>query len=50
VWYIELYREMKNRKMVESRHETAFLKKCVNCGKRTPIASEECQYCGTKQP
>jgi ribosomal protein L32 len=28
---------------------TAFLKKCVKCGKEIPIASEECQYCGTKQ-
>ena len=28
----------------------AFLKKCVKCGKEIPIASEECQYCGTKQP
>ena len=28
----------------------AFLKKCVECGKEIPIASEECQYCGTKQP
>ncbi len=28
----------------------AFLKKCVKCGKEIPIASEECQHCGTKQP
>ncbi len=28
----------------------SFLKKCVNCGKDIPIASEVCQYCGTKQP
>ena len=27
-----------------------FLKKCVECGKEIPIASEECSYCGTKQP
>ncbi len=27
-----------------------FLKKCVKCDKDIPIASEECQYCGTKQP
>jgi len=25
------------------------LKKCVNCNRRIPLASEECQYCGTKQ-
>jgi predicted RNA-binding Zn-ribbon protein involved in translation (DUF1610 family) len=29
---------------------TSFLKKCVKCGKEIPIASEECQCCGTKQP
>jgi ssDNA-binding Zn-finger/Zn-ribbon topoisomerase 1 len=28
----------------------SFLKKCVKCGKEIPIASEECSYCGTKQP
>ena len=27
-----------------------FLKKCVKCSKEIPIASEECQYCGSKQP
>jgi len=27
-----------------------FLKKCVKCDKEIPIASEECSYCGTKQP
>jgi predicted RNA-binding Zn-ribbon protein involved in translation (DUF1610 family) len=26
-----------------------FMKKCIKCGKEIPIASEECQYCGTKQ-
>lgn len=28
----------------------SFLKKCVGCGREIPIASEECPYCGTKQP
>ncbi|MFZ0965553.1 MAG: hypothetical protein WAN82_02880 [Candidatus Bathyarchaeia archaeon] len=28
----------------------SFLKKCVKCGKDIPIASEECQYCGARQP
>ncbi|MEM3673657.1 MAG: zinc-ribbon domain-containing protein [Candidatus Bathyarchaeia archaeon] len=27
----------------------AFLKKCPNCGKEIPIASEECPECGAKQ-
>jgi DNA-directed RNA polymerase subunit RPC12/RpoP len=26
------------------------VKKCVNCGEKIPLASEECQYCGAKQP
>lgn len=34
----------------EETKSRSFLKKCVNCGKDIPIASEECQYCGTKQP
>ncbi len=25
------------------------LKKCVSCGKRIPLAAEECQHCGAKQ-
>lgn len=28
----------------------AFLKKCIKCGEEIPIASENCKYCGTKQP
>lgn len=27
-----------------------FMKKCVECGKEIPIASERCQYCETAQP
>lgn len=27
----------------------SFLKKCVECGREIPIASEECSYCGAKQ-
>jgi hypothetical protein len=29
---------------------TAFLKKCVNCGKEIPIASEQCEHCRASQP
>lgn len=29
---------------------SSFLKPCVSCGSRIPIASEECQFCGSKQP
>ncbi len=28
----------------------SFLKKCIKCGGDIPIASEECVYCGAKQP
>lgn len=28
----------------------SFLKKCSKCGKKIPIASEACEYCGTRQP
>ena len=28
----------------------AFLKKCPKCGREIPIASEECQFCKSKQP
>ena len=46
--YIELYKKMKGTK--QGRHDNAFLKRCVKCRKEIPIASEECQYCGAKQP
>lgn len=36
-------------KLSEETISKGFLKKCVNCGKEIPIASEECQHCGTKQ-
>jgi predicted RNA-binding Zn-ribbon protein involved in translation (DUF1610 family) len=26
-----------------------FLKKCVKCGEKIPLASEQCQYCGAEQ-
>ncbi|MEM3458670.1 MAG: zinc ribbon domain-containing protein [Candidatus Bathyarchaeia archaeon] len=42
--YIELYKEIKG-----VRRENAFLKKCIKCGEKIPIASEECSYCGAKQ-
>lgn len=28
----------------------SFLKKCIKCAREIPIASEECQYCGKRQP
>ena len=44
--YIELYKEVKPGEQLPHQ---GFLKKCVKCGKPIPIASEECQYCGSKQ-
>lgn len=32
------------------RTPRSFLKRCVKCGKMIPIASEECQHCGIRQP
>jgi hypothetical protein len=29
---------------------TAFLKKCANCSREIPIASERCQHCAAPQP
>jgi hypothetical protein len=36
----------------EESHVTpkSFLKKCVKCYREIPIASEQCPYCGQKQP
>jgi predicted nucleic-acid-binding Zn-ribbon protein len=41
--YIELYK-------TPPHGPPSFLKNCVECGKEIPLASEECPYCGTKQP
>jgi predicted RNA-binding Zn-ribbon protein involved in translation (DUF1610 family) len=36
-------------KVEGAMREKSFLKKCVQCGKKIPIASEECPYCRAKQ-
>ncbi len=46
--FIELYKEMEGTKQI--KHHNAFLRRCVKCSKEIPIASEECRYCGAKQP
>ena len=28
----------------------SFMKRCVKCGREIPIASEQCPFCGQKQP
>ena len=33
----------------EDATSKSYLKKCLECGKEIPIASEECQYCGATQ-
>jgi len=44
--YIEFYKKLKPG---EHRRPEGFLKKCVRCGRKIPVASEECQYCGASQ-
>ena len=46
--YIEFYKSPPARYTEETPE--FFLKKCVECDEEIPVASEECQYCGTKQP
>jgi len=45
-----LYADEKAKQYLLKLTPKAFWKKCIKCGKNIPIASEECQYCGTKQP
>ncbi len=44
--YIELYKKIKAG---ERGRGDSSLKKCIKCGRKIPIASEECPHCGTKQ-
>jgi hypothetical protein len=37
-------------KVKASETPKCFLKRCVKCGMEIPIASEQCPYCGQKQP
>jgi len=41
---------LKTKEMKYSGTPKSFLKICVNCGGEIPIASEQCPYCGRKQP
>jgi hypothetical protein len=41
----QIHREVE--KKVRTR---SFVKNCVSCGSEIPIASEECEFCGSKQP
>jgi hypothetical protein len=47
---IAWYRNFEVRPGITGETPTSFLKRCVKCGKMIPIASEECQHCGTRQP
>ena len=38
-----------NSESTEEATSKSYLKKCVECEKDIPIASEECQYCGARQ-
>ena len=48
--FIAFFFDFKKKSLSVHDAPTAFMKKCVECGREIPIASEECQYCGTKQP
>jgi predicted RNA-binding Zn-ribbon protein involved in translation (DUF1610 family) len=39
-----------HKPLQDSRTPKAYLKKCVECRKLIAIASEECPFCGSKQP
>ncbi len=43
---IELFANQQTTKILLSRQG---LKKCANCGKKIPLASELCPYCDSKQ-
>jgi predicted RNA-binding Zn-ribbon protein involved in translation (DUF1610 family) len=40
---------LKEAERREEKHKS-FLKACVKCRQDIPIGSEECPYCGSKQP
>jgi len=44
---IELFANEQTSRILLSRQG---LKKCANCGKKIPLASESCPHCGSKQP
>jgi predicted RNA-binding Zn-ribbon protein involved in translation (DUF1610 family) len=46
---IRLYADEKAKQSLLRLTPDAFLKKCAECGRDIPIASEECPYCGTIQ-
>ena len=48
--YVELYKESSKRTSQFGETPSSFLKRCVKCGEEISIASEECPYCGVKQP
>ena len=43
---IDLFAQDQTKKILLSRRG---LKACIECGKEIPLASEQCQYCKTKQ-
>lgn len=47
--HIGMFADEKARRFLLKMTPKAFLKKCVECGKEIPIASEECPYCKAEQ-
>jgi len=43
-------KRLQHRRLPSTSTSKWFLKKCVKCRRDIPIASEECKYCGARQP
>jgi len=46
---VRFFTDEKARQYLLKTTPKEFLKKCFNCGKQIPIASEECPYCRARQ-
>ena len=47
---IRLFADEKSMQPLLGITPKTFLKKCVKCGRDISIASEQCPYCGVRQP
>jgi hypothetical protein len=41
---------IKDKLTMHALKKNPYVKKCVQCGEDIPLASEECAFCGSKQP
>jgi hypothetical protein len=47
--YAHIIHKLEEKKGKNHLTPKSFLKKCVECGREIPIASEQCPYCGREQ-